>query len=901
MKNTSITKLFIGVVHFKFLPMPLKTTHFLLSILMIVGMLLQVQEGYAQNELATSGWQYFNHVDFTNPPNIRITNSAGTVCDNTSPLIYNYYTITGKQPQPGSVSWNDELVISNTAINTPQLNRFKATRGVPTTLTLDLYVGRFPDDVPNNIPTNKNHYINGNVEARVGTVGGPQFYDETLIASKTLVAESTYFRHYRCQVSVTFQRGAPTGYLMLTVPVYSYTIYDQNTRYEEFIIPFTVEGATVDLDEEVPSLGTIKEPQIPYLVLHAPPGANSFSEFTQTTTNCREFQTTAARDASNSGRLAVKLGGKGSIGLFVNLSYEFYVKFSAGFTAGDMEMTTSSERTCVTVSEGLSTAAATEFVGGGDVFVGYGTDLEVGVFERYFIDKNTCTVAMDTGLVYAPVGEPRKFVKSTKTIQQDLETLAAQVADEGRTVEQRNNDQNQIDVWNQVLAMNQANINASDNELLDPTTEYDLVSPVNKEITVSTVNTTEITYEHYTETTLGIETLAEIGGSGISGGFEFKSSKRFGQTQNQSGETTTAMKYTLHDDDRGDLFNIKVVRDPAYGTPIFRLEDGSKTSCPYQGGDQRDQPDLNAFYQGQNSKNLTVSGVPDGNSVQIPLNICNNSNEARTYYLQLNSATNVNGAKFEVNGVELNTNDDGFPYTVSAGGCFSNGGTLPQLFVSQNNNNGLVYENIQLMLNTGPGCAGDIEDVINLSLYFGNSASLCDDEDLTLTESYTNLQVKRAANTILASNTIESTADVTYTAGQAITLGDGFHAKAGSSFSARIEDCELVANNMTAVLTEDLELEVVPSSGLEDGHLRVFPNPFNDRFKLTYQLEQETEAEIRLISIDGKVRQQLLAPQFQVVGAHQMEWDGPNLPAGIYIIQLRLGSKIYSRKLVKMK
>lgn len=877
----------------------MRTKNYFLLLLTVIGLQMTVQRGYAQNELATSAWAYFNHIDFYNQPNIRITNSAGTVCDNNDPLIYNHYTITGTQPVPGGVSWNNEPVISSTAINTPLSNRFKATRGVPTTLTIDLWVGRFPDDVQNNIPTNKNNYINNNVEARVGTIDGPQFYDETLIASKTLLEETAYWRKYRCVLNVVFQRGAPTAYIMLTVPVTSYTVYDQNTRYEEFIIPFTVEGATVDLDEEVPSLATIKEPQIPYLVLHAPPGANSFSEFTQTTTNCREFRTSAAQDISNSARAAVKIGVKGSFGLFVTVDYEIYAKFSAGFTAGEMEMRTSSERTCVTVSQGLSTAAATEFVGGGDVFVGYGTDLEVGIFEQYFIDKNTCTVKMDTGLVYAPVGEPRKFVKSTKTIQQELVTLAAQVADESRTVEQRNNDQNQIDVWNQVLAMNQANINDPNNEVLAPTTEYDLVSPVTYQESISTIETTEITYENYLEAKAGLEVVVNVGGSGVSGGYEFKGTKRFGQTQNQSGETASTMKYTLDDDDNGDQFNIQVVRDPTYGTPIFRLEAGSKTSCPYQGGYQRDQPDLNTFYQGQNSKNLTVSGIPDGTNLQIPLNICNNSNEARTYYLQLNSATNVNGAKFEVNGVELNTDPDGFPYTVPAGACFNNGGTLPQLFISQNNNNGLVYENIELMLNTGPDCAGNIEDVINLNLYFGNAGSQCDDTDLNLTQTYTDLQVKRAANTLLAANMIESTAEVTYTAGQSITLQAGFHAKAGSTFTARIEDCDVVANKIADADTEIPEVAIAPN--LDGTQLRVFPNPFNDQFTLAYQLEKEAEAEIRLLSIDGKVRQQLLAPQLQVSGAHQIEWNHPELPAGIYVIQLRLGSEILSRKLVKMR
>jgi len=850
-------------------------------------------------QTATSDWAYYNHTDFYNFPNIRITNSAGTVCDNTTPTIYNYYTVTNKQPQPNGVSWNDEFVISGYAYYTPFSNRFKATRGVPTTLTIDLYVGRIPDQP--GVPTNRNNYINGNVEARVGTLGGtlggPQFYDETLIASKTLLEETAFWRKYRCVLNVVFQRGAPTAYIMLTVPIYSYTNYDQHTRYEEFIIPFTVEGATVDLGVEIPSLGTIKEPQIPYMVLHAPPGANSFSEFTQTTTNCREFETSAIQDASNSGKLGVKLGGKGSVGLIINLDYEFYVKFNAGFSAGEMEMTTTSERTCVTVSQGLSTAASTEFVGGGDVFVGYGTDLEVGIYERCFVDENTCTAVIDTGLVYAPVGAPREFVKSTKTIQQDIEDLAAKVADESRTVEQRNNDQNQIDVWNQVLAMNQANINASDNEVLEPTKDYDLVSPITKTITVSTINTAEITYEHYSETTLGIETLAEIGGSGISGGYEFKSSKRFGQTENQSGETVSTMEYTLHDDDDGDQFNIKIVRDPVYGTPIFKLEAGSKTSCPYQGGDQRDQPELNTFYQGQNSKNLTVSGIPDGTSVQIPLNICNNSSEARTYYLQLNSATNVNGAKFEINGVELNTNDDGFPYTVPAGGgCFSNGGNLPQLFVSQNNNNGLVYENIELLLNTGPDCAGDIEDVINISLYFGDAGPQCDDTNMTLNQTYADQQVKRAANTILASNIIESTAEVNYTAGQTITLSTGFHAKANSTFTATIAPCTEASFNQVESRTD----EIVPAVP-QDLTLKVFPNPTNGLTNIQYDLPEAGEVMLHIYDIQGRVIQTLLQTNEQQAGMHQVEWNASDVPSGMYLVRIQTADDFKMQKLMVAK
>lgn len=164
----------------------------------------------------------------------------------------------------------------------------------------------------------------------------------------------------------------------------------------------------------------------------------------------------------------------------------------------------------------------------------------------------------------------------------------------------------------------------------------------------------------------------------------------------------------------------------------------------------------------------------------------------------------------------------------------------------------------------------------------------------------------RASQTIMTTGSVvaPSGATVNYLAGQSITLTPGFHAQVNSTFTARIEDCQLVSSSVAPIAVEEEKMEIAPNLTLPKPasvDLKVFPNPFNDRFTLTFDLDQEAEAEIRLISIDGKVRQQLLAPQFQVAGTHQMEWNGPNLPAGIYIIQLRLGSEVLSRKLVKMR
>lgn len=70
------------------------------------------------------------------------------------------------------------------------------------------------------------------------------------------------------------------------------------------------------------------------------------------------------------------------------------------------------------------------------------------------------------------------------------------------------------------------------------------------------VETNTIDYEHYINGNIGLETKIEIGGSGVTGGFEYKASKRFGQTQEVGTDVTNVLNYTLADDDGGDIFDL---------------------------------------------------------------------------------------------------------------------------------------------------------------------------------------------------------------------------------------------------------------------------------------------------------------------------------------------------------
>ena len=510
----------------------------------------------------------------------------------------------------------------------------------------------------------------------------------------------------RHELNLNFPLGMSKGYL-------AFIVNDPGWPTHICVIPFVVEGATV---AQVDILGTTVQPQMPHLVLHAPPGDGSSSTFQESKTTCRELVDSYAEDNSNSANLAVKLGFAGSAGIFVTTNFEFSVTFSGGVTAGDMVVKTQGKQTCVTVNEEFSTTELTGPTGGGDVFIGYGTDLAYGVYPFIIADQATCASKLDTGLVFAPVGPPRKFAYTKTAILSDIAELEAVVADSMNVGAKIANDaQNQIDVWNQVLAMNDANVNNPDNESLG-TLNFSSGVNSSQETSITITESNSIQYEHFLEGTFGVEAVVEVGGSGVTGGYEFKSARRYGATQNQTEESSKLVKYTLADGDPGDIFNLDVVRDPMFGTPAFRVKPGTKSSCPYQGGYQRDQPVLK--HDNNSDEHITSLGNPVGGSFTFLIDLCNESNETRTYNLKLNAASNSNGAVVSAAGVPLNGNDLGQSYTIPAGSCQEN---VVVNVAMLNASSPQAYPNLELFLYAP--CEEDIQSSIFASVFFGNATS----------------------------------------------------------------------------------------------------------------------------------------------------------------------------------
>ena len=97
-----------------------------------------------------------------------------------------------------------------------------------------------------------------------------------------------------------------------------------------------------------------------------------------------------------------------------------------------------------------------------------------------------------------------------------------------------------------------------------------------------------------------------------------------------------------------------------------------------------------------------------------------------------------------------------------------------------------------------------------------------------------------------------------------------------------------------------VELNSANSIPAEYGIIGAYPNPFNNRTRLTYGLVGEAEIDIALYDLAGR-RIATLAKERQQAGVHAVTIDGSNLASGIYIVQLNTGEKSVQYKITLLK
>jgi len=78
------------------------------------------------------------------------------------------------------------------------------------------------------------------------------------------------------------------------------------------------------------------------------------------------------------------------------------------------------------------------------------------------------------------------------------------------------------------------------------------------------------------------------------------------------------------------------------------------------------------------------------------------------------------------------------------------------------------------------------------------------------------------------------------------------------------------------------------------------PNPFSSQVKLDISLKNNTELSIKLFDLRGRIVKELCSILY-FKGMHNIRMDTNDLPSGIYLLQVKAGSEMITKKITCLK
>lgn len=147
-------------------------------------------------------------------------------------------------------------------------------------------------------------------------------------------------------------------------------------------------------------------------------------------------------------------------------------------------------------------------------------------------------------------------------------------------------------------------------------------------------------------------------------------------------------------------------------------------------------------------------------------------------------------------------------------------------------------------------------------------------------------------------------ANVTYKAGEGITLKPGFHAKTGVKFHAYIDPltCNSNGSNYERIAgtpeeDEDEEEENTNVEAKEEQVFTIAPNPGNGMFRISYAPAQSNTLQVEIINITGTLvyNNVLTVTEKKYI---QTDINISDFAQGVYLLRLQDGDKIKTAKIV---
>ena len=400
-----------------------------------------------------------------------------------------------------------------------------------------------------------------------------------------------------------------------------------------------------------------KTPELPFFVLHDPPGGASYSFLAKDSSVSYNYSNSYQVGGSAGPYVDAKIGAGISI-IGTSIIIGAGTEIQADAQAGRDNNHNTSVTTTFTATQQFSTSNSTDFVGSsGDVFVGGSFNMIYALTD--VIELKNCQVVRDTQLAWGANGLATNYIYTekqiSKTIIPQLQLLKS--LSQGDTVAQI---QSYIDVWNQVLSKNRRNRDTA--ATFTQNISFSAGAPYDNSATNTSDSTESYDYSVFLNVDAG---LGAVFGALNSFAITSAGAKvNFHWNMNSSNSTNVNMSktigYHLEDGNVGDFMSVDVKKDAVYGTPSFKIVAGT-TSCPHEAGTQaRDSADITL-------DNYSVSNVPITQSANFVAHIVNlsESQETRTYQVQAVPQSNLDGAIIKIGGQQINNAPANF--TIPAG------------------------------------------------------------------------------------------------------------------------------------------------------------------------------------------------------------------------------------------
>jgi hypothetical protein len=405
-----------------------------------------------------------------------------------------------------------------------------------------------------------------------------------------------------------------------------------------------------------------KTPELPFFILHAPPGNNSYSFLAQDSSVSYTYTNSYQYGGSAGAYIDANIG----VGLPVPLTgivAGVGVQITANVSAGGTSTRQTDVNTTFTATQQISTASGSNNTNGytghmGDVY--YGGSFNMIYALTNVLVLNNCQVQIDTQLAWGANGLATDYVYTEdhilNTLIPQLQLLQSLASPDSALLIGT-----YINVWQEVVQKNHRdadttctfgqNISYSAGAIYDNTftSTYDSTLSIDYQTFVNIDATAGViagTLDDFNNTAFGVEM-----------NFQWNADKNNSTNVTQ----TKTFGYHLEDDNNaGNYYSINVNKDAAYGTPSFVVVAGA-SACPHWPGTQaRDSVDLYL-------DNYAVTNVPINQTANFVAHIENESEsgETRTYSIEAVPESNPNGAIISIGGQQINNSPANF--TVAAG------------------------------------------------------------------------------------------------------------------------------------------------------------------------------------------------------------------------------------------